>query len=248
MIEENLDIGWSIMKRQGAQLIILILVTMSMLPTAVLSQETHSLEWGVEIGEEYTYALQRKYGDQEFLDYIAYAVPFIRYLDEGQKMTANFTSLDEIPIEINSSANEPKSYCDLIRQNDSVTVLTASNGFAVPIGDWQFIANLRNITEDNGYTIIDTTNEWGYYASGYYPGLNEVIVYQELRYEKTNGTLTYYQWSITQYSMNLLDIVLARWEPGMPTILPMGLDLSFYLIAGIAVCVALVCGFLTYCW
>ena len=234
------------MKRQGAQLIILLLITMSMVPAAVRSQEGHSLTWGVEVGEEYTYALQRKLVDPRDLDYIGYLVPIVRYLDEGQKVIARFTSLDAIPVEINSSEYEPRSYCDLIRENDSATVITGSNGFAVPIDDWQLIANLRNITEDNGYTIINTTNEWGYYASGYYPGLNEVIVYQELRYEKTNGTLTYYHWSFTQYSMKILEIVLARWVAGMPTILPEGLDLSLYLIAGIAICLALVCGILTY--
>ena len=234
------------MKRQGAQLIILLLITMSMVPAAVRSQEGHSLTWGVEVGEEYTYALQRKLVDPRDLEYIAYVVPVVRYLDEGQKIIANFTSLDEIPAEINSSEYEPKSYCNLIRENDSVTVITGSNGFAVPINDWDLIANLRNITETNGYTIIDTANEWGYYQSGLYPVGNEVVVYLELRYEKANGTLTYYHWSLTQYSMKILEIVLARWVPGMPTILVEGPDLSLYLIAGIAVCVALVCGFLTY--
>ena len=237
------------MKRPIAQLFLLGLIILPLVTPAVLSQGTHSLKWGVDPGEEFTYVLQRKIGDQVGFNYIGSIVPYILYLDEGQKMTVRITQLDPIPSEINSTMDEPKAYCDLIRENDSEVVIsnfTGMDSFVIPISDWTFMKNLRNITEENGYTLIDTDTEWGYSASGLYPGSNDVHVYREIRYDKQNGTMIYHRWSFTQYSTPILEIILAKWEPGMPTILPLGTDLSLILLAGIAICLAIVCAFLTY--
>jgi len=234
------------MNRRKVQVIAFILLVLPMMPLTALGQGEHSLEWGVDVGEEFTYVLQRKVGDQVGFDYIAAIVPFIQFLDEGQKMFANITLLEDIPSEINSPFDEPRSYCNLIRENDSVVIVAGSNGFAVPVSDWSFIANLRNITTEFGYTIIDTEDEWGYYASGLYPGSSDVNVYQELRYEKENGTLRYYRWAFTQYSSTLLEIILVQWYPGVPTVLPPGINLSVILLAAIGICLAAVCCFLTY--
>jgi len=63
----------------------------------------------------------------------------------------------------------------------------------VPIGDWDFLTEIGNITELVGVTLIDTDDEWGTVGTGsIQTGDGSVIsVYVELRYEKQNGTLNY---------------------------------------------------------
>ncbi len=231
------------MDRRKIQILMLVFLFSPMLPLKV---SAHSLEWGIEVGEEFIYALQRKTGDQVAFEYISTVVPFIMHLDEGQKVSARFTQLDAIPTEINATSREPLAYCDLTRLNDSEVIVVGSNGFAAPNGNWSLIQELRNITVENGFAITDTDELWGYYASGVYPGSSDVSVYQEVVYEKVNGTLTFYRWSFSRYGETLLDIVLGQWHPGDLTILPEPADLSGFLIMGIGICLAVVCGFLTF--
>ncbi|MGY5874396.1 MAG: hypothetical protein RTU30_01510 [Candidatus Thorarchaeota archaeon] len=232
--------------RRLTKLVALMLIMTTILPTVVQAQGAHSLEWGVEDGEEYTYVLQRKTLDESGEVYISPFMPFISIVEEGEKVVIDFTLLQVIPSEIVDQQDEPRSYSNLTRVDGTESIVWGLTGFAVPIGDWSFLTQLRNLTNQAGVTVIDDSTHWGYIATGVLPEQNEVDVYNEVKYEKVNGTLAYMRWRFTTTTSTLIDIIFVQWHPGVPTILGPDLDLGTILLAGIGVCIALVCSFLTF--
>ncbi|MGY5853573.1 MAG: hypothetical protein RTU92_08425 [Candidatus Thorarchaeota archaeon] len=228
------------------KLVALMLIMTTILPTLVQAQGTHSLEWGVEHGDEYTYVMQRKTIDESGEAYISTFIPFIALVEAGEKVVIDFTLLQVIPSEIVNPLDEPRSYSNLTREGGSVPIVWGLTGFAVPIGDWSFLTQLRNFTDQPGVTVIDDSVNWGYIATGVLPGQNDIDVYNEIKYEKENGTLTYMRWRFTTAGSPLIDVIFVQWHPGVPTVIGPDLELGTILLAGIGVCIALVCSFLTF--
>jgi hypothetical protein len=202
----------------------------------VCAQSNHSLYWGVEEGEEFVYALQRKLilnPTQEQL--VTPQIPLVEYLDEGQKLTARVSDLEDVPTLINESTDIPLGFVTLIRENDSQLVPIDPLQFVVPIGDWNLLTEMSGFTSTEGLRLIDTDSEWGYTSSGSFSSAGTVISFHaELRYEKENGTLTYLRLRYSALGSDLIDIVFAQWHSGMPTILPPELQLTTVLILATA--------------
>jgi len=195
--------------------------------------QTNTLEWGVSVDEEFTYVLQRAYfADPTYTIVVQGDLPFISELPIGEKTIMRVTDLEAIPSLINESSQMPLGQCDLVRVNDTVTIGTNQTGFLVPIGDWNFLTEIGNITGLQGVTLIDTADEWGTVGTGsFQAGDGSVIsLYVEVRYEKQNGTLNYLRHRYTTLGTDLIDIVLVNWHEGMPTVISAELELTTILI------------------
>ena len=227
-----------------ATVFLLFVVTLAAIaPTS--AQQTNTLEWGVEVGEEFTYVLQRKLVEAAWEQDMNNLIPFLSHLDEGQRIFASVETLDEIPTEVGPS-DLPKSRWTLVRENDSVIISTGISGFAFPIGDWDVIGEAFNVTGIAGMTLIDTNEEWGTILSGPLEGSSDIEIYHEQRYEKENGTQVYLCWTIRQAGYAVVDIVFVQWHPGMPTILAGELELATILLAGIGAVFAIIVGVVVY--
>lgn len=215
----------------------------------VEAYSNHSLQWGLQVGEEFTYALQRAYfSDAEQRTVMEVALPWLQYLEAGDKATLLVTQLDTIPETIDTSHDMPLSHCSLSRENDSVQIGSQLTMFAIPIGDWDFLTEIGNITNIEGLTLIDSASEWGTVGRGAYqdPSGSVVNAYIELRYEKENGTLSYLRYRYTTPGFDLIDVIFVHWYPGMPTLVGGGIQTTTILIITIGGVVALIAAILSY--
>jgi hypothetical protein len=208
-----------------------VLITMIM-GSDIAATSNHSLEWGVEIGDEFVYVLQRKLVNEMIGQYMQNSTPFLSELDEGQKVTARVDRLGEFPDEINSSRYLPTANCTLIRENDSQIIMENMSMILVPIGDWEFLREISNFSrspeELEGFEVelIDTDEEWGTRFSGSFLfAIFAITMNMTTIYEKTNGTLKELRFHINVSGDDMLHIVFAKWHPGMETILPGGVQL-----------------------
>ncbi|TFG34104.1 hypothetical protein EU527_04870 [Candidatus Thorarchaeota archaeon] len=219
------------------------------LPVTIQAQSNHVLEWGVDIGDEYTYVLQKAFfANQNYRDVAVAVFPFIAGLELGQKAILSVDALDEIPNPINESSQMPISSCSMTRGNDSVSIETDLRGFVVPIGDWEFLTEMTNITDMSGVTLIDTEEEWGTKGTAtFQAGDGSVVTVSiEIRYEKENGTLNYLRERYSTLGTDLIDIIVVNWHPGMPTVLAAGIQLEVILIISIGAVVGLIISSLIY--
>ncbi|MHA2375667.1 MAG: hypothetical protein ACXAB9_05830, partial [Candidatus Thorarchaeota archaeon] len=187
---------------------------------------------------------QRKLIDPSFEVVVSTVAPYIQFMDEGQKATIRFTELEQVPDQIESLFDIPNSRATIIRENDSAAFVSNSTLFAIPIGDWELLSDAMGIDEISGATLVDNDNEWGFTTSGtFLADGNTISVYQELFYEKENGTQTRFRLRYSVFGGDLVDIIFVRWSEGMPTILPPELQM---LIIGVGIAIAIMVGVIVY--
>ncbi|MFW9887931.1 MAG: hypothetical protein ACFFER_07105 [Candidatus Thorarchaeota archaeon] len=228
--------------------------------SSVSAQSNHSLNWGVDVGDEITYVLQRKLLDETFGSYLTEFMPFISKVEEGQKITARVTHLDPIPSLINESSQMPSSNCTLIRQNDSEVIMEDMFLVVVPIGDWNFSSELgglaffgeineseapSNFTSFGDIELVDTDTAWGTVIdTSFVFGIFPISIYMEMLYEKVNGTLTNMRMRVNFAGNDMIDLVFTQWYPGIMLILPPELQLlTIGLISTVVIIIVLIAFF-----
>ena len=232
------------MRRQRLVLLSFMIMICTAAVPVTLAQMTHELSWGVDEGEEFVYALQRRLVNDAWKSYIETVLPFVAGFSEGQLVIVTVSSLDNIT---GLLEDIPVSYCNLTRENDSVVILTNYQLMVVPIGDWSLLTEAGGFTTMPGVTVIDNEDEWGTLTSGVFEaGGLTVSLFQELRYEKENGTLVYLRLRYSSLGNDLVDVVFAQWHAAMPTVLPAELQMSTLLIIAVAAAVGLVVTILVY--
>ncbi|TFF83797.1 hypothetical protein EU524_01870 [Candidatus Thorarchaeota archaeon] len=247
LAKQDLRQVYDVRYRTLAALTLIVFASCTFIP--VQAQSNHTLEWGIEVGEEFTYALQRAYfSDPIQRTAMEIELPWLQYIEAGDKVKMSVTQLDPVPEMINSSFDMPVSHCSLERENDSTLIGTQLTRFAVPIGDWEFLTEIGNITQTEGLTLVDTAEEWGTVGRGAYqqPGGSVVSAYIELRYEKDNGTLNYLRYRYRTLGSDLIDVIFVHWYPGMPTIIGGGIQTTTILLIAIGGVVALIVTIVSY--
>jgi hypothetical protein len=237
------------MKRRLLTVILLMLILVMPSITPVHAQSNHSLEWGVEPGEEYTYVLQRAYyANSDSKTFIETQLPFLVGMEVGQIVILEVDHFDSIETLINESTQLPRSFCNLVRENDSAVIKSNLTSLVVPIGDWEFLGEIENITASESLSLIDTDDEWGTIGTGIIPGSggSDITVSVEMRYEKENGTLSYLRHKYTTLGNDLIDVIFVHWYPGMPTIVGGGLQTTTLLIIAVSGLICLVVAFIVY--
>ena len=74
------------MKLKVLSLAFALILFCSSIPLAVEAQSNHSLEWGVDIDDEFTYVLQRAYfADPSYIPSFAVSLPFVSEMVVGEK-------------------------------------------------------------------------------------------------------------------------------------------------------------------
>lgn len=215
----------------------------------VLAQSNHTLEWGVDPGEEFTYVLQRAYYESSTIRAnIEGNLPFVANLVPGQKVILEVDHLDAIEAMINESLQLPLSYCNLLRSNDSAVITTDLTSFVIPIGDWEFLNEIDNITGTVGLTLIDTEEEWGTSLAGIIDGGGgvDITIRIEMRYEKENGTLNYLRHRYSAYGNDIVDVIFVQWHPGMLTIVGGGIQATTLMIIILSGGMGLLIAFIVY--
>ncbi|TXT57805.1 MAG: conserved exported protein of unknown function [Candidatus Thorarchaeota archaeon] len=226
---------------------LVIIIGCSIVPL-ISAQTNHTLEWGIEEGETFTYVLQRKFvANPNQLEFVEAEIPFIRGFEEGQKATALVEELEEVPEEVISSSDVPVAKITLKRQNDSATIINNWTAAAVPINDWEKLEDLGGFLDVEGVTIVDSEDEWGTISQGtYVSGSTNIGYYFEFRFEKENGTLSYMRIRYTSLGNDLIDVILAHWYEGMPTVVTGDIPLTTILGVSLGLVVAAIVGFMVY--
>ena len=230
-------------------LMLLLASFMTPMFVPVLAQSNHTLEWGVNPGEEFTYVLQRAfYADSSSEDFLESQLPFVAVLQPGHKIILEIDHLDAIATLINESSQLPRSYSNLLRENDSAEIVSDINGLVIPIGDWGFLDEVENITGTAGLTLVDTEDEWGTIGTGVISGSggSDINVRIEMRYEKENGTLSYLRHKYSTLGNDLIDVIFVHWYPGMPTIVGGELQTTTLLIIAVSGLAGVVVAFVVY--
>jgi hypothetical protein len=233
--------------KTAAFALLFVLVLGPAMPLAVIAQ-SNTLQWGVDIGEEFTYVFQRAYfSDESYIAVVEPDLPFISELPVAEKAIINVSSLDSIPTLINSNSQMPLAHCNMMRANDSVSIGTNLTSFVVPIGDWDFLTEIGNITA-SGLQLIDTAEEWGSIGSTSFPARDgsTISVYFEVRFEKDNGTLNYLRYKYSTLGTDLIDVILVNWHEGMPTVIAADIQISTILIIAIGGLVGIIVAFVVY--
>lgn len=231
-----------------ASVLFLAIVTSPMF-IPVLAQSNHTLEWGVDPGEEFTYVLQRAYYESSSIQAdIEGRLPFIANLQPGQKVILEIDHLDVIEPLINESAQLPLSYCNLLRSNDSTVITPDVTSFVIPIGDWEFLNEIENITGTVGLTLIDNEEEWGTTLAGIIDGGGgvDITIRIEMRFEKENGTLNYLRHRYSALGNDIVDVIFVHWYPGMPTTVGGGIQPFTMMIIVVSLMVGLIVAFIVY--
>lgn len=231
-----------------ASILFLAIVTSPMF-IPVLAQSNHTLEWGVDPGEEFTYVLQRAYyEDSNSRVFIESQLPFLAFIEPGQKVLLEVETLETIENLINESSQLPRSYCNLLRSNDSVLFYSDLTSLVIPIGDWSFLGEVENITGTAGLTLIDNEDEWGTIGTGIIvdPGAVDITVRVEMRYEKENGTLSYLRHKYSALGNDIVDIIFVHWYPGMPTIIGGGVQGITVMIIAVSSIMGLIIAIVVY--
>ncbi len=237
------------MKSRLLASVLFLVVVISPMFIPVLAQSNHSLEWGLDTGEEFTYVLQREhYSDANSQAYIESQLPFLAYIEPGQKVLLQVEYLEVIETLINESSQLPRSYCNLLRSNDSVLLYSDLTSLVIPIGDWDFLDEVQNITGTEGQTLIDNDDEWGFVVAGLIldPGAVDINVRVEMRYEKENGTLSYLRHRYSALGNDLVDVIFVHWYPGMPTIVGGGIQTMTLMIIAMSGVIGLIVAFIVY--
>jgi hypothetical protein len=233
--------------KSAAFTLLLLLLLGPAIPLTVVAQ-SNTLQWGVDLGEEFTYVFQRAYfADASYVAVVEPDLPFISELPVGEKAIVNVSSLDSIPTLINSTSQMPLAHCNMIRANDSLSIGTNLTSLVVPIGDWDFLTEIGNIT-DSGLQLIDTAEEWGSIGSTSFPAQDgsTISVYLEVRFDKENGTLNYLRYKYSTLGTDLIDVILVNWHEGMPTVIAADIQLSTILIIAIGGLVGIIVAFVVY--
>jgi len=228
-------------------LLLAILIAPMFIP--VFAQSNHTLEWGVDPGEEFTYVLQRAYyADSYNREFMEAWFPFLAEIQPGQKVILEVDRLDAIETLINESDQLPRSYCNLLRSNDSAVIMPDLQDFIYPISDWEFLDEVKNITGTIGLTLIDTEDEWGTIGVVVVQGTegSEITIRLETRYEKENGTLSYLSHKYTTFGNDLIDVIFVHWYPGMPTIVGGGIQTTTLMIIILSGGMGLLIAFIVY--
>ena len=237
------------MKSRPLLSVLFLAVILTPMVSLVFAQSNHSLEWGVSPGEEFTYVLQRAfYADDNSKAFLVSQVPFLAQIQAGQKVLLEVDYLEMIQSSINESTQLPRSYCSLLRENDSALIMSDLPSFVIPVGDWEFLDAIENITGAQGLTLIDTEDEWGTIGVGVISGSggSDINVRIEMRYEKENGTLSYLRQKYTTLGSDLIDIIFVQWHPGMPTIVGGGIQSTTLMIIGICGITGVIVAFVVY--
>ncbi|MBD3406260.1 MAG: hypothetical protein GF411_09140 [Candidatus Lokiarchaeota archaeon] len=234
-------------KQKYLAIILTIIFVYSIVPISI-AQSNNTMEWGIEEGESFTYALQRKFvADPDQLSFVESQIPFIRGFDEGQKATAFVEYLEEVPQEVIDTNDIPVAKITLRRENDSEVIIENWTAAAVPINDWDILEELSGFADAEGVTIIDTEEEWGTISQGTYSAESTNIGYYfEFRYEKENGTLNYMRIRYTSLGNDLVDVILVHWYEGMPTVVSGDIPLTTILGISLGLVIASIVGFLVY--
>ncbi|MFW9799671.1 MAG: hypothetical protein ACFFD9_04500 [Candidatus Thorarchaeota archaeon] len=229
-----------------------ILLSVTILVSAInavpiCAQTNHSLQWGVEVGYEARYVLQRKVLDPSFGSYLTDYAPFIAGLDVGQSLIARVTHLDPIPAMINESSQMPRSNCTLIRMNDSEVIMEDMFMLVVPVGDWSFTSEMSNFSFFEDASNVETDDEWGTVIDTTFVfALFPVSVYMEMLYEKTNGTMKNMRMRVNFAGNDIIDLAFAKWYPGIPLILPGEIQLGTIIAVSLVGVVGTVLTFFGY--
>lgn len=237
------------MKSRLPTLVLVMALLFAPMVIPVVAQTNHTLEWGVDVGEEFIYVLQREhYSDPSNRVFMETQLPFLAEIEPGEKVILEIDSLDTIENLINESTQLPRSYCSLNRFNDSELIMADLTSLAIPIGDWAFLTEINNVTTTPGITLIDNEDVWGTIGVGIFSGGdgNSVDVRLEMRYEKENGTLSYLRQQYTTLGSDIIDVIFIHWYPGMPTIIEGGIQLTTILIIITSGIVGLLVAFIVY--
>ncbi len=227
-------------------LVLVFIVVLTITPTM---SNAHSFVWGVDVGDTFTYALQRKVLDTNYAPLLPYWMSFVTSIDEGTKFNATIKEMDEIPETITTSDQIPLSHAVLVLE-DNTTLLADSTAFAILIGDWEFHGELLNFSSDDPErTIIDTDEEWGLIEDSAFSLGGQIYEYLfEWRYEKSTGTLAYSRYRVTTLGSDLIDIIISQWHEGDPTILPREIQLITVLMVALGMSVGVIIAILVYRW
>ncbi len=237
------------MKSRLPTLILVMTLLFAPMLVPVHAQSNHTFEWGVDVGEEFIYVLQREYySDSVSRVFMETQLPFLAEIEPGEKVILEIGSLDTIENLINESTQLPWSQCNLKRYNDSALIISDLTNLVFPIGDWDFLTEINNVTTTPGITLVENENEWGTIGVGTLTGGDgsSVEVRLEMRYEKRNGTLTYLRHQYTTLGTNIIDVVFVHWYEGMPTIIGEDIQLTTILIIAIGGLTVPIVAFLVY--
>ncbi|MFX1483739.1 MAG: hypothetical protein ACFFCP_11205 [Promethearchaeota archaeon] len=210
------------MKSKLPTLVLTIALLFGSTIVPILAQSNNTLEWGVDVGEEFIYVLQRAhYSSQSDKEYMEGQLPFLAEIQEGEKVIVEIAFLEAIEDLINDSTQLPRSYCNLRRFNDSALIMSDLTSLVLPVGDWEFLTEINNMTTTPGITPIDSAEEWGSIGVGTFSSGDgsSVDVRLEMRYEKENGTLNYLRHRYTTLGTDIIDVVFVNWHEGMPTVI-----------------------------
>jgi hypothetical protein len=237
------------MKSRPLFSVLFLAVFLTPMASLVFAQSNHTLEWGVSPGEEFTYVLQRGfYADDNSKAFLISQIPFLAQMQAGQKVLLEVDYLEMIQSSINESTQLPRSYCSLLRENDSALIMSDLPSFVIPVGDWEFLNEIENITGTQGLSLIDTEDEWGTIGVGAISGSggSDISVHIEMRYEKENGTLTYLRHRYTTLGNDLIDVIFVQWHPGMPTIVGEGIQSTTLMIIAVCGITGVIAAFVVY--
>ncbi|MGY5853572.1 MAG: hypothetical protein RTU92_08420 [Candidatus Thorarchaeota archaeon] len=235
-------------KSSLSSIILVALLVAQILVVPAHAQEDQEMSWGVEVGDDVKYVLQRKILDPTFGDQVGSMMPFITEVDEGQTVISRVDYLPPIPENGNEStflfAN-----CTIIRANDSEVLMEDMGMTVIPIGRWNESFNFGspfgggppsevNETTDPGggfdmnFEQVNTTEEWGMKMSAqFWIAIFPISFLMEMIYYKANGTLRKMLFTVTMSGNPMFDVLFVQWYPGIVPIVPPPLSLIPYLMA-----------------
>jgi hypothetical protein len=191
----------------------MMLVTVGLIEVA--GRAPPVLEWGVEVGDELTYILQKKTLDPSASSEVEEYIPFINMLEVGRRMVARVDFLGAIPEPTNESWSMPLSNCTLIRENDSEVMTENMSMIVIPLNVWHLNSGQFNMTYGEGYSLVNTTQQFGsVYEGQFWAGILLVSVSFEMTYSKADGALDKMMMKAEVYWSEVVNVLIMRWIPG----------------------------------
>jgi hypothetical protein len=228
--------------RENLSVLLSLALIVSILSSAPMQSD--DLSWGISVGEEISYVLERKFVSDTVSEYVEDFAGFLNEIEEGDTIVARCTHLDSILSPVNLSEGVPQANFTLLRESDSQVLLENMQLLAIPVGLWDYETDGMNSSFPGEFEQVNTTEQWGSIISGdFWMGLININMHFEMIYYKSNGALLRMKMIVKMLGLTNVDILLTHMDwfnnPSSTEMTVTGPTIDSLTIIGIsAVCIA----------
>ncbi len=213
--------------------------------------QDNELSWGISVGDEIPYILERKFVSESVAEYVDEFAGFLNEVEAGDTILAQCSYLEPIPSPVNLTEGVPQANFTLLRESDSYVLVENMQLLAVPVGLWNHESEGLNSSFPGDFELVNTTEQWGSIISGdFWMGVINVNMHFETIYYKSNGALLRMKINVKILGFTNVDVLLTHEDafnnPSIATTTDVGPVVDSLLVIGVTMASIVIIAFIGY--